>query len=420
LTPDEVVVPEYFTGVFSLTIYATLIFGIWKRREIFSLRGWPKDPTLFRVWTGWIIFLVLLAPLSYFAGDMDGWVNSIISLLHGRPLPDNYVYLPAYAELLAALACPFTIAGVQSTLLLIYVVKLPVITSYVYCAKLMSEILPGRSELAPLGIVLAPVTIFYLFFGTNHVVMFFFLLAALVLLKKGNWFWSGFFAFSSCYKFLLVPTLLVFIVLLLMRHEFKKVIVFCLGGVLFLVPSFIYYCYEPALLMKVISNQAALGGHCFHIEPMHFLFSIKNSFPGLENMYVGQKLWFYLSLSGVPLSILLYWRKRLNFCQSLAFSCAIVAIFALEPFRLEPMIGLLWLDSVHRDDLRAQTGIIAILLIQAAAWYDLANSWILTFYSTDVLYLWNFRGLLLGLAIIVTLLIILLEKDKRDFVFEEG
>jgi uncharacterized membrane protein YidH (DUF202 family) len=111
--------------------------------------------------------------------------------------------------------------------------------------------------------------------------------------------------------------------------------------------------------------------------------------------------------------------KRLNFCQCLAFSCAFVAIFALEPFRLEPTIGLLWLDSVYRKDLRVQLGIFSILFVHAAVWYDLANSRILEFHVSAPLFLWNFKGLFLGLVIIIVLLIILFEKDKRDFMFEE-
>jgi hypothetical protein len=410
--------PSFFIIVFSLIIYSVICWVVWKKRELLDFRGWPKNPTLFRIWAGWIVLLVLIAPLSYCHGDMLVWLVAVINLLIKKPLPDSYVYLPVYAELLSALSWPFVFAGIESTLLLVYAIKLLVIFSYLYCAKLMSEILPEQSELAPLGIVLAPVTILYIFFGTNHIVMFFCLLASLVLMKKEKWFWSGFFAFFSCFKFLLIPTLLVLLVLLLIRHGLKKVLLFCLGGVLFLAPSFIYY-YDPALLLKIIANQAALGGHCGHIEQFHFFFFLNSLHPGFQDWYVGHKLWFYLCLSGIPLSILFYLCKRLNFSQCLAFSCAVVAIFALEPFRLEPTIGLLWLDAVYRKDLRAQLGIFSILFVHAAVWYDLAYSRVLSFHPSAPLFLWNFRGLFLGLAIIITLLIILFEKDKRDFMFEE-
>jgi hypothetical protein len=407
--------PRFFINTFSVIIYATICWVVWKKRELLNLRRWPKDPTLFRIWAGWIVLLVLIAPLSFVALDMGVWVDAIANLLQENLLPNTYVYLPVYAELLTALAAPFDIAALQHTIILIYIIKLVVIFSYVYCAKLMSEILPEQSEIAPLAIVLAPVTIFYIFFGTNHVVMFFFLLASLVLIKKEKWFWGGFFAFFSCFKFLLVPTLLVLLVLLLIKYRLKKVLLFCLGGLLFMVPNIIYYCYDPALLLKIVINQAALGGHCGSIEGFNFFFALNHFYPEFANLYIGQKLWFYLCLSGVPLSILLYLRKRLNFCQSLAFSCAIVAIFALEPFRLEPTIGLLWLDSVYRKDLRVQCGVFAILFVHTAAWYDIAYSRFLVFYPSAPLFLWNFRGLVLGLSIIIVLLIILFEKDKRDF-----
>ena len=414
--------PRFFISVFSVITFAAICWVVWKKRELLNFRCWPKNPTLFRIWAGWIVLLILIAPLVYHTGDMEVWLGSITALQGEKPLPDFYVYLPAYAELMAALSWPFVLAGIKSTLFLVYIIKLPVIFSYVYCAKLMSEILPEQSELAPLAIVLAPVTIFYLFYGTNHIVMFFFLLASLVLIKKEKWFWSGFFAFFGCYKFLLVPTIMVLLVLLLIRYGPKKVMLFCLGGVLFLVPSFIYYFYDPASLVRIIANQAAIGGHCSHVEPFHFFFFLNflwpSLWPGFQDLYVGQKIWLYLCLLGIPLSILFYLLKRLNFSQSLAFSSAIVAIFALEPFRLEPTIGLLWLDAVHRKDLRVQLGIFSILFVHAAGWYDIANSWVLNFHEAAPLFLWNFRGLFLGLAIMITLLIILFEKDKTDFMLE--
>ena len=89
-----------------------------------------------------------------------------------------------------------------------------VLAAYALSAGLMVQILPNRSQLAPLGIILAPVTIFYVVWGTNHVVMFFFLLIGLLLVKRRAWFWAGLAIGLACYKFLLLPTAVVLFVII--------------------------------------------------------------------------------------------------------------------------------------------------------------------------------------------------------------
>lgn len=414
--------PSYYIAIFSVAVYASLL-GIMARRRaalIQNFRQWPNHPTMFMIWVLWLIFLLALAPLSYHGEDMEVWRISIENLLRGELLPRSYVYLPIYAELLAALVWPFHLIGWDAPLLIIYAAKWFVIFSYAACAALMSRITPKHSELAPLGIVLAPVTIFYLFFGTNHIVMFFLLLSALILMKRGEWFWGGFFAAFSCYKFLMIPTVIVLFFIVVLKYGAKNSLRAWAGAAVFFIPSLIYYLYDGETLLTIITHQAAIGAHAGHIEPFHFFYLVSRNVHGFEAWYINTKIWFLLSISGIPVSLLLYRLKRLNFLQSLALSYAFVAIFALEPFRLEPLVGLLWLDAVYRENVRLQAAIVSILFIHAAAWYETANSAFLIFDPAMPHSLWLGKGLFLGAAIIVPFWMAGGEKDKRDLIFSSA
>jgi hypothetical protein len=219
---------------------------------------------------------------------------------------------------------------------------------------------------------------------------------------------------------MLAPVVMVLLVIILLRYGFKKAALFILGGAISLVPSLIYYCYDTGTLLRILEKKAAVGGHCEHIEVFHFFYLLSMFKPEFSNWYIGNSVWFYLSMLGVPLSLLLYWRKRLNIFQSLALSYGFVTIFALEPFRLEPLAGLLWLDAVYRKDLRIQVGVFSILFIHAVAWYDSACSRFVNLYADAPLSLWQGRGLCLGLAIIIVLLMVVFEKDKTDLMFDDA
>lgn len=372
------------------------------------------------IWVSWIVFLLALAPLSYHADDMDVWRTAIENLLRGELLPRTYVYLPVYAELLAALIFPFHLIGWDTPLLIVYAVKWFVIFAYIGCAVLMSRIAPNHSELAPLGVVVAPVTIFYLFFGTNHIVMLFFLLLALVFMKGGNWFWCGFFAAFSCYKFLMIPTVIVLFFIVILQYGSQRALRAWAGAGVFLIPNLIYYLYDVETFLTIVTHQAAVGAHSGHIEPFHFFYLLSQIVGGYEAWYINTRIWFLLSISGIPISLLLYRLKRLNFLQCLAFSYAFVAVFALEPFRLEPLVGLLWLDAVYREDVRLQTAVFSILFIHAAAWYETANSAILVFDPAAPRSLWLAKGLFIGAAIVVSFWVALSGKVKKDLILADN
>ena len=411
--------PVGFIIAFSVIIYGGIIWVLCKKRELLDFSRWPANRTLLGIWVIWILSLVLLASLS-FINDMNIWVGSIIALLQKMYLTFGYVYLPVYSEVLTALAWPFIftgIAGITSYSFLMFLIHFVVIFAYVYCAKLMSELIPSQSEIAPLGIVLAPVTILYTIMGINHIVMFLLLLASLVLIKKERFIWGGFFGFLSCYKFMSAPTLIVLSIIILWRYGSKKAALFVLGGVISLVPSLIYYCYDPGTLLMILERKANIGGHSKDIDIFSIFYLLSKYKPGFSNWYIGKNVWFYLSMMGVPLSLLLYRRKRLNIFQSLALSYGFVAVFALEPLRLEPLVGLLWLDAVYRKDLRVQVGIFTILSIHAIAWYDSGR--ILNLYADAPWFLWQGKGLCLGLAVIIVLLMVVFEKDKRDIMFDD-
>ncbi len=405
--------PTIFTAIFSISLYAFILWAVFKKKVLLNFRQWPKSPTLFMIWTIWAIFLLLLSPLSYYKGDMAVWTTATQNLLRGESLLDAYVYLPMYAQFLAALAWPFHVLGLDFHIGLVFITKWVLVFAYIGCAILMSKFVPEQSELAPLAIVLAPVTVFYIFFGTNHLVMFFFLLAALVFIRQKRWLLAGVMAALSCYKFLMVPTLIVLLVFVWAKAGWRSALWFVLGGAIVLVPNILYFGYDPQNLLRVLSNQAAIGAHSDKIEPFHFFYLLSQYAESFETWYIGTKTWLWLSLAGIPVCLGLYWLKRLTFLQCLALGYAFVAIFTPEPFRLEPLFGLLWLDAVYRGSLKVQAAVFVILFLHAFAWYDLANSAFLSF-DPAVPNLWLGRGLVLGLSIIVTFGIILFEKDKRE------
>jgi hypothetical protein len=407
--------PSYIISVSSILLYAAIIWFWFKERASILpwIRQWPRHPTLFAIWVIWLAFLLIFAPLSYHEADMGVWRTSIQNMLNRELLPENYVYLPVYAWLQSALVFPFHLLGWDSPLLIVYAVKWFTILAYAACAVLMSRFLLDRSDFAPLGIVLAPVTIFYLFFGTNHIVMFLFLLIALILARKGHWLWAGFFAAFSCYKFLLAPTCITLGILVLWQNGFKRVLQFLVGAAIFLIPNVVYYFFDLSTFLRIVSQQAAIGAHAAHIEPFHFFYVVSSLFEGFEAWYIGKKIWFLLSLSGIPISLLLFKLKRVNFLQCLALSYAFVALFALEPFRLEPLIGLVWLDAVNREDIPLQSSVFVTLFIHAAAWYDLANSAFLTFDPAMPVDLWSGRGFYLGLAVILMILIMVSKRQPE-------
>jgi hypothetical protein len=209
---------------------------------------------------------------------------------------------------------------------------------------------------------------------------------------------------------------MVLLIIIIRKFGISNALRFIFGGIIFIIPSLLYYFYDTQTLLKIIGNQAAIGGHCNHIESFHFFFLIANIFKGFEAWYIGNKIWFFLSMLGIPISLLLYKLKRVNFIQCLALSYAFVTIFAPEPFRLEPLIGLLWLDAVFRESIRMQTFIFITLLIHSAAWYDIANSTFLIFDPATPYFLWIGKGLYLGMSVIIMFLIVVFEKEKKDLI----
>lgn len=411
--------PVLWIILLSVALYASVAYAIWRKDMLRHVLDWPASPTLRRIWLVWIGFLVLLAPLSYHEGDMDIWLRSVRYLLSGRLLAVGYVYLPVFAQLQAAIAWPFHIFGLATPFVLVFVIKATVILAYHATTQLMAHLSPHRTQLAPLAIALAPVTIFYIFFGKNDVVMFLLLVASLALVKKGRWAWAGLFGFLSCYKFLLAPTVLVLVIIIWLQYGRRPAGRYVAGGLATLVPSLMYFAYDLPLLRQLVTASAAIGSHSQHIEPFHALYAVNKVLPGLEALYIGQDIWLYLSLLGVPVAILFFRFGRTNLLQSLALSYAFITLFAPEPFRLEPLVGLLWLDAVYRGDLRLQTAVFVILFAHAAAWYDAANSRFLVFDPHMPSVVWAAKGFILGLAVALALAIVVFGKNKADLLLDE-
>lgn len=408
-----------WTYLFSFLLYISLTFVFVKKRNFFKFKQWTTDTTFYRLWVIWCCFVLVLAPLTYLKIDMLVWMDSMNALVSGKLLPYNYVYLPIYAQFLSALYLPFYILRLNSPLLESYIIKLPVLLSYILSARFMAEMIPEHKNLAPIGIILAPMVIFNLFWGRNDIIMFIFLLISLMLLKNKKWFYSGIFASLSCYKFLLLPTIIVLNIIILQKYGRKKLIPFIYGGIIALIPSFIYYFYDPIFLSRLFPTLGSVGGWSKEIHPMHFFYFLKEQ-PGFKDWYFGSKIWFWLSISGMIISIILLLSKRLTSFQALGFCSAIVGLFNPENFLLEPTIGILWMDSVYRKDLRSKTAIFITLFIHTAVFFPYHNFYILSIAEKAPLYILDYgRGLYFGISIIYMLYINLISKNKEDLLHQD-
>jgi hypothetical protein len=252
--------------------------------------------------------------------------------------------------------------------------------------------------------------------GTNHIVMWALLLGAIVALRSRRFLWSGLLASLACYKFLLIPTVLLLGIIVAARFGRRPLTRFASGGALALVPSLIYYAYDPAFFARATGNLGAIGGHSQHLEEFHVLHAFRG-IPGLETTYVQGRVWFYLAVLGVVLAAALYLRKRLNTFQALGLSCGVVALVSVEPFRMEPMVGLLWMDAVHRGDRRLQGAIAVLLFTHAAAWFPLASPRYLSFFPPAA-GLWEAKGLYVGVALLSVLACVLLAGGGVDLLEE--
>jgi hypothetical protein len=282
----------------------------------------------------------------------------------------------------------------------------------------MAGLIPEKSGLAPLGVILAPMTIYFIFNGNNHIVMLLFVLLSLLNIRKEKWVWAGAFAAISCYKFLMIPPVIVLAAIIAFRKGFKKFTRFSLGGLLVVAFNAIYYVIDPSKLTRILDHKAALGAHSAHIYRFHFLFGFSKLIDGFESWYIGNDVWFYIVLGGIPISLLLYRIGRLNILQSLAVSYAIVCLFGPEGYRIEPLIGIIWLDAIHRSDYRLQLMTLVLIFIDAGVWLQYAHPTNLIFDPTMPMFLFTGRGLYLGIAVIGIMMVMLAGKNKQDLILE--
>ena len=108
----------------------------------------------------------------------------------------------------------------------------------------------------------------------SAVVMLLLLLASLQSLKRGKWILAGVFGGLSCYKFLMMPTILVLIVILVKWRGVGKALKYCVGGLIAAIPSVLYYISDPSKLDRVLQTKAAIGAHSSHIERFHFFYGV--------------------------------------------------------------------------------------------------------------------------------------------------
>ena len=85
---------------------------------------------------------------------------------------------------------------------------------------------------------------------------------------------------------------------------------------------------------------------------------------------------------------------------------------------MDPLIGLVWLDSVDRKDYRLQILTLVLILVDAGVWLQYVYPANLIFDPSFPMFLFSGRGLYLGIAVIGILLAMSFGSRKRDLVLE--
>jgi len=401
--------------------YAVLIFALIKWKRWIRLIVWPEHPTVRLVWLMWLGFLVIIAPISYHQSDMMNWVGAIQSQLNGAVLPGGHAYLPVYAQIHAALLLPFYLVGLDKFTIEVYLIHFIIIAAYAFASGLMVALAPRDKQLAPLVTILAPTSIFFIFFGTNHIVMWALLAAALYLLMEEHYFWAGFAAFAGGYKFLLLPTSITLLIFVFIRKGKEKALRFLSGAMVFFVLNVPYYLFDFERALFTFREKANTGSYMYHLDGFHIFHFIETQSQAFQTWYMGKDIWFYAVGAVCLVTIALYSRRKVNTLQGLALTYAAVVLFAPEPFRMEPLFGLLWLDGIAREDRGSQAATVLIALVYGAFWYQQAYPPILTLapYSGIILNA-PARGLFIGASVIVALIISLARKRPGEFMLLEG
>jgi len=412
--------PETYVAVLSVLVYAALLYGLLRYKRWWRILAWPEHPTLRVMWVLWLGFLLVVTPLTYHERDMMNWVDGINSQLQGTLLPEGYVYLPIYAQLHAALLYPIHLFGLDKFTIVVVLIHLLIITAYAFAAGWMVELSPKDKQLAPLATVLAPTTIFFIFFGTNHVVMWALLAAALVLLTQEKYALAGFAAFAGGYKLLLLPVSATLLVFVFNRKGRKKALSYLTGGLVFLLLNVPYYLFDRERLRLLWTARGSTGSYATHLDAFHLFHLIGARAPSFETWFLEKHIWLYVIGLISLVAVVLYVLKRINTLQGLAFVYAAVALLAPEPLRLEPLLGLLWLDSIAREDRISQGSVVLVALVYAAFWFQQAYPQILTLapYSGIVLHA-PARGLYVGGAVLLAVIVSLGSKKRGEFLLLE-
>ena len=413
--------PKYYIAILSVLIYGFLFFALSRRKLWLRFIFWPENPTIRLIWGIWLGFLLVIAPLTYHQGDMMNWVGAVESQLNSSVLPDGHAYLPIYAQIHAALLYPLHLIGLDKFTIEVYLIRFLIIGAYSFASGLMVELAPRDKQIAPLVTILAPTTIFFIFWGTNHIVMWALLAAALFLLMQEQYFWAGFAAFAGGYKFLLLPTAITLLIFVFIRKGKAKGIQFLKGASVFLLLNIPYFFFDIERVQLLVSEKANIGSYTNHLDGFHIFYLAGVRWPSFQTWYMEKDIWFFAVGAVCFATLVLYARKKVNTLQGLALSYAAVVLFAPEPFRLEPLLGLLWLDAIAREDRGSQGTTVLIALVYAAFWYQQAYPQILTLapYSGIILHA-SERGLYIGAAVLLALIFSLTSKKRFEFLLLDG
>ncbi len=191
------------------------------------------------------------------------------------------------------------------------------------------------------------------------------------------------------------------------RELFLKVII---GLLIALLPNAIFFLEDSTLFLRMLNKAGNIGGHSSSIDPFHMFHVVDYFFPKFGDLYLKSSLWLIASLSGLGLAVLLFIFNKLTIVQSLAITYTTVCLFAPEPFRIEPLLVLFWINALGRNDRLLQLITMLLTFGLLATWFP---------YIKPSYFAWNeivdkkwfgLGGLLLGFLIIVALVRIIVHK----------
>lgn len=353
------------------------------------------------MWFFWVLFLLITTPMCGYIGDMQVWIQALKSVWNFEALEPAYVYLPVYAQTLGAIGLPFvTVFSGSTDIIAIIVIKSVLVAAYAYIPRFLALLAPSSQAQSPLIIIFNPVTIFYLYFGANHILMLSLLVLGVFYISNRRWIIGGVFLGLSMYKYLTAGAVLFLLWKNLQQRQLEQAIKLTVGITAASIPSMLYFLDHTEYLIRILSSFGGIGSHSRSLEPFHFFHFLAHT--EFRVWYTIERGWILIAGICVTFITIIELSGRLSMLQVIGLILAIFAFLSPEPFRLEAALGFLWLDALQKDSRIYLGAIIFTVFAHTLAWFPFI---IPKFLEATVAYsavepLWLYKGTFIGTALL--------------------